>query len=83
MMEATNGVLPIVLAFDVVEDRLEPLTTDVPKPLLTVGNRALLVHQLLLLEQAGFPSAMVVTVAPIAARLRRVLARMRVALDVH
>ena len=73
-MEATNGVLPIVLAFDVVEDRLEPLTTDVPKPLLTVGNRALLVHQLLLLEQAGFPSAMVVTVAPIAARLRRVLA---------
>ena len=70
-----SSIFPVVLAFDCVEDRLSPLNVDVPKPLITVGNRTLLVHQLLLLEQAGFARAMVVTVAPIAAQLQAVLDR--------
>lgn len=40
-------------------ERMRPLTNDVPKPLLDVGGRALIEHQLLALAGAGFRRAVI------------------------
>ncbi|MDX1609389.1 MAG: nucleotidyltransferase family protein [Halofilum sp. (in: g-proteobacteria)] len=50
-------------------ERMRPLTDDTPKPLLTVGGRALIDHQLAALARAGFREV-VINLAWLGERIR-------------
>lgn len=51
-MKLTNGMKAVVLAAG-VGSRLDPLTTQLPKPLVPIANRPVLEHLLMLLNKYG------------------------------
>ncbi|MCC6932075.1 MAG: NTP transferase domain-containing protein [Deltaproteobacteria bacterium] len=61
--------------------RLRPLTENTPKPLLTVGNKALIQWNLELIERGGF-SRVIVNAHYLAAQLEAFLKKLKTSLDI-